>query len=383
MNIFVSTLAIIFTAKILSKLSKKIGLSTLFAEFGAGLVLGISFFHLISPDDVQAFAHLGVILLMFLVGYETTHHHKLLSKKEGKLSVIALFGLIVTLLSLFIFGLFFFNLTFLQALFFTFAFTLTDVAVSARTLVSLGKVKSKMGSALLNIAVIDTIVGLLLFVIGVTVLTTQSILSLEIEIGKMAIFFLSILIVFRYVPSMFHNFAMKQSKVYFLVSFLLMFLLSYVGEKLELIAIAVIGAYFAGVLVKKHRTSESAEACSSLKSVAYGVFVPIFFAWVGLSIDLKLMPKYLGYALLICAVAIGIKLISIIIASRIEKSSWKESLVFGAGMSAKGADNLIILLIATTIPAFTKMPELIASALVVIVVVSIIFSSFALKKLLK
>ena len=327
MNIFVSTLIIIFTAKILSKVSKRFGLSTLVAEFGAGLILGISFFHLISPEDVQTFAHLGVILLMFLVGHETNTHHKLLSKKEGKLSIIALFGLIVTLLSLFIFGLFFFNLTITQAVFFTFAFTLTDVAVSARTLVSLGKAKSKIGNSLMDIAVIDTIVGLILLVVGVTVLTTQSILHLEIEIGKMAIFFLIILVIFRYLPSLVHNFALKQSRVYFLLSFLLMFILSYVAEKLEMIAIAVIGAYFAGILVKKHKTSESVEACTSLKSVAYGVFIPIFFAWIGLSIDLKIMPKYLGYALLICAVAIGIKLVSIILASRIEKSSWKESLV--------------------------------------------------------
>jgi Kef-type K+ transport system membrane component KefB len=95
------------------------------------------------------------------------------------------------------------------------------------------------------------------------------------------------------------------------------------------------------------------------------------------------MPKYLGYALLICSVAIGIKLLSIILVSRIEKSSWKESLVYGVGMSAKGADNLIILLVATTIPALSDIPELLASALIVIVVISILFSSLTLKSLLQ
>jgi Kef-type K+ transport system membrane component KefB len=384
MNIFISALVVIFTAKILSKVSKKFGISSLIGEFGAGLILGISFFHLIAPEDVQTFAHLGVILLMFLTGYESTsHHHKFFTKKEEKLSIIALFGLIVTLLSLFFFGLFFFNLTLLQALFFTFAFTLTDVAVSARTVVSYRKTKRRLVNSLLDIAMIDTIVGLLLFVIGVTAISAPSLFHLEVEIGKMALFFLSVLVIFKYLPMLLHKISTNNSRIYFLISFLLMFFITFLAEKLEIVAIAVISAYFAGMLLQMHKTSESAQACSSLKSVAYGVFIPIFFAWVGLSVNLKLMPKYLGYALLICSVAIGIKLLSIILVSRIEKSSWKESLVYGVGMSAKGADNLIILLVATTIPALSDIPELLASALIVIVVISILFSSLTLKSLLQ
>jgi Kef-type K+ transport system membrane component KefB len=381
MNVFISALVIILTAKALSKVSKKFGLSSLIAEFGAGLALGISFFHLIAPEDVQTFAHIGVILLMFLVGYESGCS-ALFSKKAGKFSTIALFGLVITLFSLFFFGLFFFNLSFLQALFFTFAFTLTDVAVSARTLTSLNRTRTRMGGGLLNIALIDTIVGLILFVIGITAITAESLWRLEIEIGKMALFFFIILWIFKYMPSIFHKFLAGKGRAVFLFSFLLMFLLTFVAEQLDLIAVAVIGAYFAGILLQKHKTAESDQACTSLKSVAYGAFIPIFFAWIGLSVNLKLMPKYLGYALLICAVAVGIKLISIMAASRIRKSSWKESLVFGVGMSAKGADNMIILLIATTIPSLSAIPELIVSALVVMIVVSIIFSSVILKKLL-
>ncbi|MBW3012098.1 cation:proton antiporter [Candidatus Woesearchaeota archaeon] len=382
MNIFISILLVILTAKILSKVAKRVGISSLIAEFGAGLVLGISFFHLIGPKDVELFAHFGVVLLMFLVGYESPHN-KYLQKEKGKLSIIAIVGLIVTLFALFFFGMFFFGLSMLESVFFTFAFALTDVAIDARTLVSLGKLKTRIGGELMNIALIDTMVGFFLLLIAISIITASTFVELELTIGKMALFFLVILMSFRYLHNFFVFVKIHNPKVQFLVAFLLMFLLSYYGGMLQLMPVAVIGAYFAGMLIQKNKDETSEQVCASLKSIAYGIFIPIFFAWVGLSVNLNLMPKYLGKALAICGVALGVKLLIVIIVSKFEKFSWKDSLIYGVGMSARGNDNLIILLVAATIPSLTKSSELFVSALIVLIVVSLLFSSFSLKKLVK
>ena len=49
--------------------------------------------------------------------------------------------------------------------------------------------------------------------------------------------------------------------------------------------------------------------------------------------------------------------------------------------STRGDDNLVLLLIATTIPSIAKTSEIFISALVLLIIVSLLISSFSLKKL--
>jgi Kef-type K+ transport system membrane component KefB len=171
--------------------------------------------------------------------------------------------------------------------------------------------------------------------------------------------------------------------VQFLIAFFIIFVISYIAGMLDLIAVGIIGAYFAGTLMQKTKDKASAEVCSSLKSVSYGIFVPIFFAWVGLSVNLNIMPSYLWQALTICGFALAVKIVAVFFVSKWENFSWKESLIYGIGTSARGNDGLVVLMIATTTPSLVKTSQLFIAALVILIVVSLIFSSISLKKLVK
>ena len=382
MNVLFAVVLIVLTAKILSKVTKRFGFGTLIAEFGTGLVLGISLFHLIAPKDVEVFANFGVILLMFLVGYESVQSG-LIGRKNFRISFIAIAGLSLTLIALFFFGMFFFKLNVIEALFFTFAFALTDEAVSARTLVSIGKLKTKIGGNLVTIALIDTIIGFLLLFVSLAIITASSFAQVQLGIGKMALFFLVILMLFKYLHALFEKFKIKNSKIQFLIAFFIIFIISYVSNLLNLMAIGVIGAYFAGHLMQKTKDEASSRVCASLKSVAYGIFIPLFFAWVGLSVDIGLMNSFLLEALTICGVALAIKMVAVLFVSRFEKFSWKESLIYGIGTSARGNDGLVVLLVATTTPYLAKVSQLFIASLIMLIVISLIFSSISLKKLVK
>jgi len=169
-NFLLAIVVIVVIAKVLSELFERIGLVSLLGEFGAGLILGISGLALVHTSTVQQFAYMGVILLMFLAGYEETDIKFMLSTKR-KLSFISLTGLITTLLVLFFFSKSYFGFTTVQSILFCFIFGLTDVAVGAKSLLATGKINTKIGESLLGTAVIDTVVGLVLLAASITLFT--------------------------------------------------------------------------------------------------------------------------------------------------------------------------------------------------------------------
>jgi len=381
MNFLLALVIIVVLAKILSELFERIGLISLLGEFGAGLILGVSGLAIISAANVEEFAFMGVILLMFLAGYEETDI-RFMVKKRKKLSIISISGLLLTLIILFFFCRQYFHFNVLQSVLFCFIFGLTDVAVGAKALLSTGKINTKLGESLLGIAVIDTVIGLLLLVGAITVFTSTSVSAAFMTFGKIVLFFIITVFIAKYIPKLIHKaIKMRTEMMDVSIAFISIFFLAYLAEELRLAA--VLGAYFAGLILQKAPDLETDHFSTTIKSMSYGFFIPIFFAWIALSADISLIPKYIKPALIICIVALAVKFIIIFIASLTQKAKPQEALVYSTGMLAKGADNLIVLAIAVNINALSAgIAEMLLTSLVFILIVSVIVGSVSLKKLL-
>lgn len=382
MNFLLAIVLVLALAKILSELTERVGLVSILGEFTAGLILGISLLNLVQAPEIKEFATMGVILLMFLAGYEETDAKYLMERKKN-LSLIAAGGLLGTILVLFLIPYLFLNFSLIESLIFAFAFGLTDVAVGAKSLISTGKANTEMGESLLGVAVIDTISGIILLAIGVTLISASSFYAIGETVGGIALFFVLILAVGKFLPRVIkESFKMESEKFVFSIAFVSVFLLAFIAEELHLAS--VIGAYFAGIILQKSGELEAEQFSQTMESIAYGFFVPIFFAWMGLQTDFTLIFDYLKISLLICGLSLGVKFSLTFLSSKLMGNNNKKSAIFGLGLIPKGADNLIVLAIGSSLGVLSgQTGELMSVSMVLVIVFSVLISSTLLKYFLK
>ena len=112
-------------------------------------------------------------------------------------------------------------------------------------------------------------------------------------------------------------------------SFALLVLLAAVSEELGFHSI--IGAFIAGLIISEI-TPKACQLEDKLESFGYGFFIPFFFILVGSRIDIPSLFNSLEnikVLLIIAAVAIFSKFISVTLVSRAVKFGWSESLAMG------------------------------------------------------
>ena len=382
MNFLLAVVLIVALGKILSELFERIGLVSMLGEFSTGLILGTTFLNLVEVSQVREFAVMGVILLLFLAGYEETNTGFLVRERK-RLSFIALTGLLITLGAMFLFSRYFLELGTVRSIVFAFAFSLTDVAVGAKALLSTGKADTETGKSLLGLAVIDTIVGIILLAVSVTMISATSFVAIEKTVGGIPLFFGLVFLMGRYLPKLIDlSEKLEAEETQFSLALLSVFLLAFIAEELKLAS--VLGAYFAGIILQRSDELESHHFSDTMKSMAYGFFVPIFFGWMGLQANLRLLPTYLKPALMIAAVALGVKFISITAVSYFNGSGLKESSIYGFGLIPKGADNIVVLAIGHSLGVLTGQTyDMLLVSVALVMLVSILVSSVSLKKMLR
>jgi Kef-type K+ transport system membrane component KefB len=381
MNFLLALVLAVALAKFLGEIMERIGLVSTLGEYAAGLILGVSLLGIMQPHDIETFAIMGVVLLMFLAGYEETDV-RFLVEHEKKLVIIALVSLLLTIGALFMFGRYFLGLGGVQALFFGFIFGLTDVAVGAKTLLSTGKLETDTGRSLLAIGVIDTIIGVVLLAVAVALALATSPAALVETLAGIGGFFVLLFFMSKVLPKIVDkSVQLRTEEIDFSIALASIFLLAFIAEELGIAA--VLGAYFTGVILQKSGDLRSKKFSKTMSSVAYGFFVAVFFVWMGLQVNLQLLSQYLWPAIGIMLFAIISKTVIVTLVSKSQKEKWRESIIYGIGMSAKGADNLIIVAIGASLGILVGIDALLITSMAITIIVSIIVSSIILKKLLK
>ncbi len=104
---------------------------------------------------------------------------------------------------------------------------------------------------------------------------------------------------------------------------------------------AITGSFIAGLMYA--RTKEKNEIERGLRSLSYGLFVPIFFTNIGLHVDVRGMSiSALWVLVMITIVAILGKILGAGLGAKLGKFSWLESLQLGIGMISRGEVGLIV-----------------------------------------
>lgn len=330
-------------------LAKKISMPKVLGQIIMGIIIGPTVLNMIGHSDqeiIQVISQIGVIFLMFLAGLETDIKE---FKASGKGAlIIALAGLISTLVLGTILPLIFFeqylptgNQKLLFAMYIGTILTATSVSISVSVLKDIEQLRSKQGISIIEGALIDDVLGIILLAI-VSGMVTPSGNSNPVKlIINIVCFFIMVIFIGFIISKGKTKFAQENVWTDGIITFSIVvcFVFAYIAELFNVAAIT--GAYFAGVTFAT--TPYRHKIVSKIQSLAYLFFTPIFFVSIGLRVMISSdMIHYIGYASVILLIAIFGKILGCGVGAKISGFSKRHSLQIGIGMIARAEVALIV-----------------------------------------
>lgn len=344
---------ILVAAKAAGYLATRLGQPAVLGELLIGLILGPTLLDMLHwpvftdpvlEEVLKLLAEIGVLLLMFVAGLEL-HLSEL--AKSGRVSAFA--GVLGVLLPV---GLGFlvslaFGYSVEQAEFIGLVLGATSVSISAQTLMELKVLRSRVGLGLLGAAVFDDILVILFFSAFLAFMSgEQGALAIGLLFLRMLVFLgLSLLFGLKALPYLVRRVSgLPISQSVLALGLVVMFVYGVAAEALGSMA-AITGAFLAGLMFARSPEKERLER--GVRAVAYGLFVPVFFIQIGLSVNARNLDlDILWFFLAITVVAILAKLFGAGLGARLARFSWRESLQLGAGMVSRGEVGLILAAVA-------------------------------------
>jgi Kef-type K+ transport system membrane component KefB len=279
-SLLLTVAVILLGAKVIEALSRRVGLPPVLGEVLYGLVVGPGLLHWIEPDDtVVVLGTLGVVVLLFIAGLETRPAE--LREVGPAALATAVGGVAVPFVLGFLVGQRF-ALGQQPSLFLGAILTATSVSISAETLRSLGKLRTRAGTTVMGAAIVDDVLGLL--VLALVAASGQG-GSLWLPLVRVALFGLvAVGVGYFLVPRLIHAAHSRLSRDA-TMAMVLAVVLAYSWAAAQLGGLAdITGAYLAGLLVG--RTQFREQAIEGGLTLGYGLLVPVFLVWVGLQADL-------------------------------------------------------------------------------------------------
>jgi len=304
---FILVLLLVFMgARVFGELFAYFGMVAVLGEIFAGLVLGPSGFSLISLTEsgplLKVLAEIGIMLLLFEIGFETDINK--LKYVGIQSSILAIGGAVIPFTLGFMVSYLVLNLSLNASLFIGGTLTATSIGITMRVLKDIGIATGKNAQIILGAAVMDDLLGILFLVFIYDYISTGEI-SL-IHTGKIfafiMIFFLLTPIVAKAIAKLMRHLSFKRRVHGLIPSFIisLILLFSYIASFLGIPEI--LGSFAAGIAFSRrfiipfasylHPNEDDREFLEHLRERMHPIsylFSPIFFVYVGLSIDLSVI----------------------------------------------------------------------------------------------
>ena len=304
---------------ICEELAARVGLPSVLGNLIAGLVIGISGFHILVLEGgevasylvnfihtltnidvstiqlvfqrpvkiiVENYAEFGVGILLFSIGLESDLEDLL--KVGIQAAIVALVGVTLPFVLGFLGLTFLFGVPTLPALFAGAALTATSIGITAKVMQDIGVLKSKEGQIILGAAILDDILGIVILAVVVSIVETGA-----IDVGNAVSLILiatSFVIVAVLMNKFFGNWfitqleKLKSSRSVGLGAFILFLLMSFIAGSIGLESI--LGAFAAGLILSGTKYKEIlVERITSLVTL----FATVFFVSIGSKTDLSVL----------------------------------------------------------------------------------------------
>jgi Kef-type K+ transport system membrane component KefB len=327
-------------------IASRINQSAVIGLILVGLLVGPSVLGLITYTDfVRSLAHLGAVILLFVIGFEFNMEDIIHPRNFA----IASIGVIVPWIGGWWLAILF-GFDSASAIFIGTACTATSIAITANVLKELGKLQTDAAKAIIGAAVIDDVLALLVLAVSTDIVGGSfSYISIALVTVKAVAFIViaaafGLFVISKYLVKLDSTpFVQKYPEFIFIFAMMLAFLYALCAEAVGLSAI--VGAFIAGVSFKDvelHQSHSLKEGAEYLQII----FASIFFVSLGIIADLHAVTlEILLFLSALTVIAILTKVIGCGIPAKLGGLSTKDSLIVGFGMAPRGEVAMIVALI--------------------------------------
>jgi len=396
-DLFYILLVLLVVTRAFGEIAERLGQPSLVGELIGGIALGAAAIQF--PDYLPDLTHIGdnpvfvtvtdlaMFFLMLFAGLEM-QPHKVFERSVSSL-LVAVGGMIVPLGLGVCLGWAFLPhgpLLAAQCLFLGTALAITAVPATVRILSDLGQLNSKVGQTIVSAAVFDDILSLLLLswlTAMITAETPPGLLEFAFLSAKIVVFFLITSFIGMFVFPWGGRFIRKFRESEHDISAVLVgaFAFAVLAELLGLQFI--VGAFMAGLFFGRKTINRASydKVHRIVSGMTFGFLAPIFFASIGLSLDLQPLAEAPLFVLLLIGGAMLGKIVGAGAGARLFGYSWSDSVAVGVGMSPRGAVELVIAGIALRAGLFegSGIVAHLYSAVVLLAVVTTLVSPLILE----
>lgn len=350
---------ILLFSKLMGLGAHKIGMPAVIGMLVAGILIGLlkyipwqplntAFFGADAKFALDVIGEIGVVLIMFSTGLGTDLK-KL--KSSGVASVvITTMGVVVPMgLGTLVAFLFQRDASVLTWFFYGAILTATSVSVTVAVLKELGKLDTKLGTSIVAAAVLDDVIGIIILSVLTGFASGSSTGGWDwfapnpgLVVIKIIVFFvvaIALGVALRKLFDLMERRAPHNRRVP-IISLAACFLYAYGAEKLFGVA-DITGAYLAGILLGG-TLSETPYVENKVDTIGYLFFSPVFFAKIGMNLDLGgITLPFLAFGLVFVVAALAGKFVGCGLGAKLCKFSWNDSVRAGLGMMVRAEVILI------------------------------------------
>ena len=342
---------ILLCGKVLGSLFEKLQLPAVVGEILAGLLLGPTLLNVVSPNATLAvLAELGVILLLFSIGCETSIKRLFVAGRRA--IAVAVLGIIVPIIVIGFSTAYYLTESYFTAIYLGCALTATSIGISLRVLSQTQQSQTEVGNVILGAAVIDDIAGVILL----SVLFNFASFG-EFDLVSSLLLTAKVLLFLILTPPLTRGLlylarALKpladKSGYEVIVTMILICLFSWLAHVFG--APALLGGFAVGLALSRQFTSPfnrylvnpfSFTRKMELSTQALvDVFAPIFFVYVGIRLDLSQLDYSYGGIMLLLWLSI-LAVLSKLVAGWFGGEQWQTKAVVGSAMIPRGEVGLV------------------------------------------
>ena len=333
---------IMIVAGAMAMLSYRFKQPMVIGYIGAGMIIGPHtppFSLVFNLDVLNLFAEIGIVLLLFVVGTEFPIEK--LRKIGRKAFLIALSEASGTFVAGYVVGQSILGFPFFDSLFLALAISVTSTVIVMRVLEELGMIKDESSVLILGVAIIEDIIVISMLAILQSVGSTGglSFADVGISVAITLAFIAGVLGVGSKIVPRLVDYVSRtnQHDVLVVVILALVFGLSFIAYQLGISVAA--GAFFAGVLIAE---SKSHSVSRVLATPIRDMFAALFFVSVGALMDISLLPLFIVPALILIAVSLVAKFLTVYLAAKSQGFSKLTSLRAGIGLSSSGGELALV-----------------------------------------
>jgi len=358
MEILYVLLILLVATRVLGELSERLGQPALLGELIAGIILGVGLAQfseslpvlsgLADNEVFKAITDLGIFFLMLLAGVEM--HPRDIARSSGRALAAAAGGMLLPLASGIGLGLAVLpdsEYRFAQALFLGTALAITAVPVTVKVLMDMHWLDSDVGQTIVSAALFDDVLSLILLAVLTAFIREgepPGAGEVALLTGRVALFFAITVPLGWWVFPRVGRWLKAARASEFELSMLLVAALGYSVLAEALHMHFIMGAFVAGVFFGRRTVDEQIyeRVQKQVSGVTTGFLAPIFFASIGLHLDLGAVTVAPIFLTVLIVTAFLAKVIGSAIPAAMTGLGWRESFGVGFGMSGRGAVELII-----------------------------------------